>query len=282
MRAPNPCAAAVTAVGLLLSVFLGQARATTILVYHCFNARSSMSMSVAAFEAQLNYLDQAGYTVISVDSLARCLDARKNPPDKSVVIAIDDGWSSVMKVVPLLVRRKLPFTLFLPMAYMANPASSATLSRADIDALKAYPKVTFANHSWKHSARVAGNAALAREDIRKSRERYRQLFGHETPYFAYPYGRVSPTYTRLLREAGFKYLFVTGYQPVSAATDPLAIPRIAANRLSLTVLASVLRDQEAMLARVKPRSAPPQAGLPQEHLLLSESRPARFVPRLLE
>jgi|GEM_PF-1117940 len=282
MRSPNPYAAALTAVGLFLSVFVGQARATTILVYHCFDARSSMSMSVAAFEAQLDYLGQAGYTVIPIDELTRCLDARKNPPDKSVVLAIDDGWASVMKVFPILVRRRLPFTLFLPMAFIANPSSTATLSQADIDALKAYPKVTFANHSWMHSPRVAGNETLAWEDIRKSQARYRQLFGHETPYFAYPYGRVTPTYTRLLREAGFKYLFVTGYKPVSGATDALAIPRIAANRLSLTVLASVLRDHEAMLARAKPRPALPQAALSGDDVLLSETRAARHVPRLLE
>jgi len=277
MRAPIPCAAAMTAVGLFLSVIVGQSRATTILVYHSFGVRSSMSMSVEAFEAQLDFLDHSGYKVIPIEELTRCLDERQSPPDKSVVIAIDDGWSSVMKVFPILARRNLPFTLFLPMAFVANPSSTATLSRDDINALKAYPNVTFADHSWMHSPRVAGNEALAQEDIRKSRERYRQVFGRDTAYFAYPYGRVTETYSRLLREAGFKYLFVTGSSPVSAATDRTAIPRIAANRLSLTVLASVLRDHEATLAKAKSRPVPPQASL-----LLSETRPAPCVPRLLE
>jgi len=218
MRAPNPFAAVIAAVGMVLSVLAGQAGATTILVYHCFGVHSSMSMSVEDFEAQLDYLDHAGYKVISIEELVRCLDARQNPPDKSVVLAIDDGWATVMRAFPVLSRRQLPFTVFLPMAFIANPYSSATLSLADINTLKAYPKVTFANHSWMHSPKVAKNEALAKEDIRKSQERFRQIFGYDTPYFAYPYGLVTDMYSRLLREAGFKYLFVTGAKPVLIVT----------------------------------------------------------------
>jgi peptidoglycan/xylan/chitin deacetylase (PgdA/CDA1 family) len=217
-------------------------------------------MSVEAFEAQLDFLDRSGYKVISIEDLTRSLDARQNPPEKAVVLAIDDGWSSFMRVFPILAKRNLPFTLFLPMAFVANPYSKSTLSQADIETLRAYPKATFANHSWLHSPKVAGNETLALEDIRKSVARFRQVFGCDTKYFAFPYGKVTATYTRLLREAGFQYLFVTGSNPPTADTDPSAIPRIAANRLSLPVLASVLRNHEAMLARAKARPTPPVGG----------------------
>ena len=276
MRAVIPFAAAMTAVGLFCSSLVGQVRATTILVYHRFGVQSSMSISVAAFESQLDFLDQSGYKVIPIEELTRCLDARQNPPEKSVVIAIDDGWATVMRVFPILVRRNLPFTLFLPMAYVANPGCTATLSQADIDALRTYPRVTFANHSWSHSPRLSRDEVFAREDIRKSLERFRQVFGKDTKYFAYPYGRVSETYDRLLREAGFEYLFVTGDDPVSADTAKTAIPRIAANRLSLTVLASVLRNHEAVLARAKAAPSPVVGEL------TSEGRKARDVPHLME
>lgn len=276
MRAPIPLAV-LTAVGLFVALCASQVRAATILVYHSFGVRSSMSMSVAAFEAQLDFLDRSGYKVISIEELARALDARQNPPEKTVVLAIDDGWATFMRVFPLLAKRNLPFTLFLPMAFVANPYSKATLSQADIETLRAYPKATFANHSWRHSPKVAGNETLAREDIRKSVERFRQVFGHDTKYFAFPYGLVTATYTRLLREAGFEYLFVTGFAPPTAATDKTAIPRIAANRLSLPVLASVLRDHEAMLARAKSRPAPPVGGP-----LLTETNARPDVPSLME
>ena len=276
MRAPIPLAV-LTAVGLFMTVAVGQLRAATILVYHSFGVRSSMSMSVEAFEAQLDFLDHAGYKVISIEDLTRSLDARQNPPEKAVVLAVDDGWSSFMRVFPILAKRNLPFTLFLPMAFVANPYSKSTLSQADIETLRAYPKATFANHSWLHSPKVAGNETLALEDIRKSVERFRQVFGRDTKYFAFPYGKVTATYTRLLRDAGFQYLFVTGSNPPTADTDPSAIPRIAANRLSLPVLASVLRNHEAMLARAKARPTPPVGGP-----LLTETKARADVPTLME
>ncbi|WP_300154292.1 polysaccharide deacetylase family protein [Solidesulfovibrio sp.] len=267
--------AAILAGLCFLILTAAPAFATTILVYHSFGVRSSMSISLAAFAAQLDYLEQTGHKVISMDELARCLDEGRNPPEKSVVIAIDDGWATVMQAFPELKRRDLPFTLFLPMAYVANKYCSATLSQADIDALKAYPKVTFGNHSFSHSPRLARDEAFAREDIRKSVERFREVVGHDSKYFAYPYGAHSEAYTRMLGEAGFVYLFRTGDDPVSGKTRPGAIPRIAAHRLSLPVLASVLRGHEAVLAKMK--TAPESAGP-----LLSATPPAGTIPHNVE
>ena len=275
MRAKGLYYAVATAACLLLLGAAMPVRAATILVYHSFGVRSSMAISLAAFEAQLDFLEKNGNTVIGIDELVRTVGAGKNPPDGAVVIAIDDGWATVMQAYEILKRRNLPFALFLPMAYTANPYSKATLSQADIDTLKTYPKVTFANHSFSHSPRLTRDEAFAREDVRKSVERFRQVVGRDTTYFAYPYGSCSEAYTRMLREAGFTHLFVTGYPPVSAATNPLTIPRIAAHRLSLPVLASVLRDHEALLAKAK--SPAPATGP-----LLSATPPAETIPRNVE
>lgn len=253
--------------GLIVLFQVAAGWAATILVYHSFGVASSMSISMQSFSAQLDYLEQAGYKVIPMDELVQSVVAHRNPPDRSVVIAIDDGWASVMKAHEELVRRNLPYTLFLPMAYVANPGCRATLSQADIDRLKTWPKVTFADHSWSHSPRLAGNEDFAREDIRKSRERFRQVIGYDPVYFAYPYGAVSETYTRLLRESGFSYLFVTGDRPVNAETKPVAIPRIAAHNMPVQLLASVLRSQETVLA--KSGQAPAQTPPAHDARLLS-------------
>lgn len=276
MRAGRLCLA-VLAILCLFVVTASPAGAATILVYHSFGTASSMSISLAAFEAQLDYLQHSGYVVIPLDELTHCIDAHRNPPDRAVVIAIDDGWRTVMRAYEVLKRRNLPFTLFLPMAYVANPACTATLSKADIEELKTYPKVTFADHSFSHSPRLARDGDFAREDVRKDRQRFKTLFGFETPYFAYPYGAHSEAYRQLLHDAGFKYLFVTGAAPVSFATPETAIPRVAAHRMSLPYLASVLREHEAVMARMTPPATPEASGT-----LLSATRPAEGIPRNVE
>ena len=267
---------AALAVLCLFAVTALPAAAATILVYHSFGVNSSMSISMAAFEAQLDYLERSGHVVISMEELARCLDAHRNPPEKAVVIAIDDGWATVMRAYAVLKKRNLPFALFLPMAYVANPYCKATLSQADIDELKTYPKVTFADHSFSHSPRLSRDEAFARDDIRKARERFKKVLGFDTPYFAYPYGAHSDAYRQLLGEAGFKYLFVTGDPPVTGETRDTAIPRVAAHRMSLPYLASVLREHEAVMARMNP--APAQ----DTGTLLTATRPAERLPRNVE
>ncbi|KHK02535.1 polysaccharide deacetylase family protein [Desulfovibrio sp. TomC] len=261
-------------------LFLAQVlpvRAATILVYHSFGVHTSMSISLAAFEAQLDFLEKNGNKVIGIDELVRDVAAGQNPPDGAVVIAIDDGWATVMQAYEVLKRRNLPFTLFLPMAYTANPYCKATLSQANIDTIKSYPKATFADHSFSHSPKLTKSEDFAREDVRKSHERFRQVLGYDTKYFAYPYGAVSETYARLLREAGYEYLFVTGDSPVSATTKIQAIPRIAAHRLSLPVLASVLRGHAAMLAKAKPAPA-----APTDKTLVSATKAAEVIPHNVE
>jgi len=275
MRAERLVAAGSAVLCLLLLLAAVPVRAATILVYHSFGGRSSMSISMTAFAAQLDYLERTGHKVISLDELVRCIDEKRNPPEGAVVIAVDDGWSSVMDAYAELKRRNLPFTLFLPMAYVGSANSPKTLTQADIDELKTYPTVTFANHSYSHSPRLTRDAAFAREDIRKSVERFRQVVGHDTKYFAYPYGSTNAAYTQMLEEAGLKYRFVTGFQPVSAQTPVAAIPRIAAHHLSLPMLASVLHDHEAMMARVKPAPA-------TDGPMLSARPPAEKIPRNIE
>ncbi|MHC1791913.1 polysaccharide deacetylase family protein [Solidesulfovibrio sp.] len=277
MRAKRVVCVASTVACLLFFSAALPVRAATILVYHSFGINSSMSISLAAFEAQLDFLAKNGNAVIGIDELVRTIAAGGNPPDGAVVIAIDDGWATVMQAYAVLKRRNLPFTLFLPMAYTANPGCKTTLSQADIDQLKTYPKVTFADHSFSHSPKLAKSEEFAREDVRKSRERFRQVLGFDTKYFAYPYGAVSEAYTRLLREAGYEYLFVTGDKPVSAQTSIRAVPRIAAHRLSLPVLASVLRNHASMLAKARPAPVPPPG-----KSLVSASTAVEQIPHNVE
>jgi hypothetical protein len=130
------------------------AASATVIGYHRFDGhRSSMSMPLAEFEAHLRYLKENA-NVISMDDFAGYVRRGESFPPRTVVITIDDGWSSVMDAFALLKKIDLPFTLFLPMAYMANPAAKRNLTAAEIDQLKAWSKVTFADHSYSHSPRL--------------------------------------------------------------------------------------------------------------------------------
>jgi len=226
------------------------ARAATVLSYHGFD-HSGLKTSITpeAFEEHLKFLTQNGYNIVSLEELAGYIDRREPFMPKTVAITIDDGWRSLMRGFALLQKYDLPFTLFLPMEYVANPATKRTLAMADVEALRAYPKASFADHSYSHSKRLmspriisgATPASFIEQDIAKSRERYRQVFGGETPFFAYPFGRGAKAYAALLNKAGFEYLFVVGGSSFDADVDKNAIPRLGGHHLSVGQLGKLIR-----------------------------------------
>lgn len=224
------------------------AASATVIGYHRFDGhRSSMSMPLAEFEAHLKYLKENA-NVISMDDFAGYVRRGESFPPRTVVITIDDGWSSVMDAFALLKKYDLPFTLFLPMAYMANPAAKRNLTAAEIDRLKAWSKVTFADHSYSHSPRLQAGRnknheaylSFLRQDLAASRQRFFELFGYYPKYYAYPYGHTNGSFAALLQENGYELMFTTDYRPFDGNVDPRAIPRLGGHRVTAARLKEIV------------------------------------------
>jgi peptidoglycan/xylan/chitin deacetylase (PgdA/CDA1 family) len=224
------------------------AASATVIGYHRFDGRrSSMSMPLSEFEAHLKYLKENA-NVVSMDEFAGYIRRGERFPPRTVVITIDDGWSSVMEAFELLKKYDLPFTLFLPMAYMANPGSPKNLNLQDFEKLKSWPKVTFADHSFSHSQRLqvgrhhSRDAYLAflRNDLSASRARFHDIFGYYPKYYAYPYGHGNDVFGELLAQNGYELMFITGYRPFDGDVNPRAIPRLGGHAISAKKLKEIV------------------------------------------
>lgn len=87
-----------------------------ILLYHRFSKTKSDKMIVleSSFEAQMQYLKNNGYQVISMARFLDFLDFKSPIPPKSVVLAFDDGWQSFYEIAfPILKKFQYPATLFI-------------------------------------------------------------------------------------------------------------------------------------------------------------------------
>ena len=95
LRPPNP-----------IGVAAGGFQAIPILCYHRFGAKAApLTVTPAAFAAQMDYLARNGYTVVPVSRLAAFLSGREPLPRKTVAITIDDGYRSTYEVAyPILAR----------------------------------------------------------------------------------------------------------------------------------------------------------------------------------
>ena len=182
-----------------------------IITYHRFGPKpSTMTVTPSAFEAQMRYLAQNGYTVVPMARLAEFLEGRIALPRKSVVITIDDGYRSTYEVAwPVLKKYGFPATVFL---YTDFVGASDALTWAQMKEMSASGLVDIQPHSKTHSnltMKLADeNDARYRERIRREVETpvdtIRQRLDEPAVTYAFPYGDVNETVVEYLRGKGVK------------------------------------------------------------------------------
>ena len=87
-----------------------------VLVYHKFSKNKAHRMTVreSVFGAQMRYLRENGYRVISLEVLFNFLDFKGRIPSKSAVIMINEEWRSAYEVVfPILKKCGYPAIFLL-------------------------------------------------------------------------------------------------------------------------------------------------------------------------
>ena len=187
LRPPNP-----------LGVEPGGYQAIPILCYHRFGSRASaLTVTPAAFEAQMDYLARNGYTVVPVSRLAGFLSGREPLPRKPVAITIDDGYRSTFDVAyPVLQRHGFPATLYL---YSDFVGAGDALNWAQMRQMQASGLVDVQPHSKTHAnltqKQPGETDAQYRDRLRREVDApvaaIRDRLGAASATFAYPYGDVN-------------------------------------------------------------------------------------------
>lgn len=282
------------------------AHARVLLYHRVGDARyPSTNVSTGAFRAQLAWLRDNGFTVISTAQLEGFVLRGEPVPERAVAIHFDDGYRSVYEnAFPVLREFGYPFTVLLP---------TEALDRGYPDYMTwemvgelAGAGASFGAHGHRHlrlGAPEAGESAQAyvlrvREELREGAERLKRR-GIEARWVAYPYGEYNDTVLREAREAGFALGFSQDAGALGRGHDPLCLPRFAvvgtvAEMATFTermgYLPLVLSDQTppagpvpggALPARLSAAVAEPQEYRPGTvNVFISElgRREARFDP----
>jgi peptidoglycan/xylan/chitin deacetylase (PgdA/CDA1 family) len=182
-----------------------------VLCYHQFGARSStMMVTPAAFDAQMRYLQQNGYTVVPMAKLIAFLDGKIALPRKTVVITIDDGFRSTYELAwPILKKYNFPATVFLYSDFVGAPAA---LTWPQMKEMTANGLVDIQPHSKTHSNLTLKlpdeTDARYRERIRREVDApidvIKERLNEPTVTYAYPYGDVNDTVVEFLKAKGVK------------------------------------------------------------------------------
>lgn len=204
-----------------------------ILQYHHVSVDTPPSTSIRPnqFRAHMKWLDESGYTVLSLPDAIERLRTGKTLPDRSIAITFDDGYRDIyVHAFPELERRGWPFTVFIN----PEPHDQQNPNWMSWDELRdmAAASGTIANHTRSHLFMLRQavdedqQAWLARlqAEIETAERRIREETTQEHKLLAYPYGESNPAIRKLAAELGY-VAFGQQSGPAGRTSDFTNLPR---------------------------------------------------------
>jgi peptidoglycan/xylan/chitin deacetylase (PgdA/CDA1 family) len=160
-----------------------------------------LNVDDSVFAAQMRYLVDGGYHVVSFAALVDALEGRDTLPNRAVVITFDDGWENQYRhAFPILRRLGLTATFFVFTTPIGKDTKLMTWEqlRELQDA-----GMTIGSHTRTHPVLPDYHAALHNE-VAMSRADIEQHLGHAPDFFAYPFGEWDAQSAAWARRAGYR------------------------------------------------------------------------------
>jgi peptidoglycan/xylan/chitin deacetylase (PgdA/CDA1 family) len=196
--------------------------------YHRFgdNRYPSTNIPLDVFEAQLRYLSENDYSVLTLGQALDRLRSGQGVPGKSVVLTVDDGYDSFLSgAMPLLREYGFPATLFVQTENVGDPGF---LGWEELRRLRA-EGIEIGNHSASHAhfLNMGQDKRLERfrEDVQQAQRDFASELGKAPDLFSYPYGEYTPGMQNVLHEMGFIAATAQKSGVVHAEGDSYALPR---------------------------------------------------------
>ena len=204
-----------------------------ILCYHRFaeTCDSNLCITKDNFAAQLAYLKQNEYHVISLADLNDFLQYRKTIPAKSVVITMDDAYRSIYDVAyPLMKQYGYSATLFVYTDFVQ--ATSIAMTWDQLREMKA-DGFEIGSHSITHPDLTLkkddedeqGFLARVTHELTASKKIIDKQLNQDTIFFAYPYGSYNQLTVQLTQKAGYQLGLGIQYGGNPFFADPLSLKR---------------------------------------------------------
>lgn len=205
--------AVVAISGFLFWLFNRDADGVPILTYHRVNDvdKNALTLTVEQFDAQMKFLVDDGYTVITPDELLNAWEGDGNLPNKPVVITFDDGNADNYKnVFPILQKYNLKATMFIITDNINLYPSYITWQQAQ--EMQASGLVDIESHTLSNKSFL---------DISSRDKLWDQIYGSKqaiewylkkpAKFIAFPDGKYTVEAEDLCKEVGYRAGFTVDY-----------------------------------------------------------------------
>ena len=215
----------------------GIANSVVILSYHTISdSKTFGAVTPEMFEAQMRYLYEAHFNVISLAQLAELFEKGSLPP-KTVCITFDDGYRDNYSIAyPILKKYNLPATLFVVSDWIGKKSAAYhgeeidLLSEVEICELDTTDLIAIESHTAAHQVLPSLSLEACEEEIRRSREKLERLLGRPVQHLAYPKGRHSKEVRDAAARARVRFAYTTLEGVVRTGDDFLQLHRNGIDR----------------------------------------------------
>jgi peptidoglycan/xylan/chitin deacetylase (PgdA/CDA1 family) len=188
-----------------------------ILAYHRVSEdEERYSVSPQQFDEQMQFLQQQGYTAISLTEMADAFSGGKKLPPKPIVISFDDGYAdNLLTALPILEKYGMKATVFVIAGSVGQP-NYVTWDQA-VEMLRR--GVEIGSHTISHVILSQATDAQKQEEILQSKVVLEGQLGTPVQFLAYPFGQFDASLFPLLQQAGYRGA-CTGIAGLNFTGDP--------------------------------------------------------------
>lgn len=162
-----------------------------------------------------------------------------------VAITFDDGFACIIEnAVPLLIERKIPFTIFIPTAYLGRKPDWIIVRWIEEQEIKDHETVmtldqlinlchndliSIGSHCVTHQNLLQLTDEAAKEEIFQSKLTLEALLNEKIVALSFPHGAFNEKHVEFAKQAGYERVFSISPRPAFSQTDEYVTERINAD-----------------------------------------------------
>lgn len=197
-------------------------------MYHSIlkSQKGDYIISPTTFEQDLQYIQEKGYTTITISDLINYVYNDNPIPEKSIIITFDDGhYNNYGYAVPLLKKYNMKAVISIVGKYTDTYSETnetnlnySYLRWVDIKELIDDGTIEFQNHSYdlhdnlhgrkgsmkKYNEATEDYQIVLSEDLMKLQNEFEEKTGYIPTTYTYPYGAISKDSFGIIKDLGFK------------------------------------------------------------------------------
>ncbi len=184
-----------------------------VLMYHHVGPTDGINdecyyISSGMFSRQLDLMIEKGFQPLSLWDVEEAFMQKKELPEKSVLITLDDGWlDNYLYAFPILKEKKIPATIFITPGLIGEDKNLSSWEQ--IKEMHESGFVQFASHGHNHKRLRDLSNEEALFELKESKKVIEEFYGRPSISFCYPYGAFDKRVRKLVFQAGFQLDFGT-------------------------------------------------------------------------